>query len=256
MGANRFFQARGSAISLKNIANLERWIEPSLESYSDDDLVGQLTDWSGKGKHLTASGSDRGVFKTNIVNGLAVLRLDGTRRYASIGGKADDNFKHRGDFTIIKVIRSNVDNATHTFFDSGASTNSAVGFLSNFKIVASGVNGGYQTLVANGSGTYLLNLNLPITPYGAPTPKDQWLILVERYEQAKAQDNLTVERDNLLVGALTDTGTPSAADSTNDPAWFSTAAGISKGNFDLAFLAEFSRALTDNQINQIIGSTL
>lgn len=237
--------------------NLERWLEPGLQTgLNDNDSVDQVTDHSGNGKHITASGANRGIYKTNIINGRAILRLDGTRRYNSINGSSDDNFKHQGDFTIIKLVYLNVDDSTHTFFDSGITNASSTGFLSQFKLITSGVTGGYQTLVANGTGTYLVERNLERTSDGRPCPKNTWILMTERFEQAKTREHFTCETENLLRGRSTKSGSPSAGASTAAPAWFSTTAGTAKGNFDLAFLAEYSRALTDDELNKLIGRSL
>jgi len=247
-------------------AYLERWLEAGKEtSFADGALMSQITDWSGKGKNITASGGNRATYKTNIVNGKAVVRCVGASVYDSIGGKADDNFKHQGDFTSIKVIRSNVDNAIHYFFDNNTDTTTNIGFSSMFRPAFSGTIAGYRSKVHNGTATAYLDLHLPNTAEGnpapnidgnPPVPKNVWLVIVERVGGSLQYQSLEIEVNNILRGWANKSGSRSGATSTNNPKWFALADGTSKGNFDLAFLAEWSTYLTDSELRSLIGRTL
>lgn len=61
-------------------SNLALWLDaPRETAYADGDTVTSLSDWSGNGHVLTqATATKRGTWNSNVVNGLAVYRLDGT----------------------------------------------------------------------------------------------------------------------------------------------------------------------------------
>lgn len=257
----------GGSVIPTDIPNLERWLQFDKEvGFNDGDLMSQITDWSGNGKHLTASGGNRLTYKTNILNGLPVGRCVGSSIYSSINGKADDNFKHQGDFTIIKVIRSNVDDSNHYFFDNCTGLSTNIGFTSLFRPISLGSNGSYRTSVYNGTGTAYVDMLLPNTSEGnpapqlegnPPTPKDVWHIIVERCENSKTYQTIEIEVNNILRGRVNKSGSQSASVSTSDPVWFGKVGGVTeKLNADFAYLAEWSRALTDAEIDSLIGNTL
>lgn len=54
------------------------WLDASaLTGLSDNDPCSSFTDMSGNGRHFIASGTARATYKTNVLNGKAVLRFDG-----------------------------------------------------------------------------------------------------------------------------------------------------------------------------------
>ena len=68
-----------------DVSGLIVWCAARLETgYVDDDPVGTWTDQSGNNLHAGASGTTRPLYKTNVLNGLAVLRFDADD-YMSIG---------------------------------------------------------------------------------------------------------------------------------------------------------------------------
>lgn len=54
-----------------------QWIDATQETYAEGDPVGQLTDWSGNGRHYTATGSARPTFRATGINGRAAFQSDG-----------------------------------------------------------------------------------------------------------------------------------------------------------------------------------
>jgi len=68
-----------------DLGNLELWFAADHISASDDDAIATWTDSSGNGRDAAqATGANKPTFKTNIVNGLPVLRFDGTADYMTI----------------------------------------------------------------------------------------------------------------------------------------------------------------------------
>lgn len=233
-------------------SNVMRWIEiPKEIPLADGTLMDQITDWSGHGRHLTASGANRGTYKTNIINGLPVFRTAGSQSYASINGKPDDDFKHQGDSTFITLIRSNVDSSSHTLFDSGLQVATDIGVFEQFRS-----SGSFQTRIGNGSGTYVTELTLQPANDGNPTPKDQWLLIVTRMDSTKSIEHLTIERDNILKGTYTMVGSYSASTSSQVPLWFSNYGTPAKLNADIVLRVELNIAATDEELNRYLGSNL
>ena len=63
-----------------SISGLKLWLDASQETYNDNDSVTTWHDKSGNGYDYTQS-TNIPVFKTNIVNGLPVVRFNGTSNY-------------------------------------------------------------------------------------------------------------------------------------------------------------------------------
>lgn len=68
----------GGAFSPSDISGLKLWVKADSLSASDGGLISSWTDSSGQGNHATASGTARPTYKTGIINGLPVLRFNGT----------------------------------------------------------------------------------------------------------------------------------------------------------------------------------
>lgn len=76
----------GSAFSPADVPGLYQWLDASQLSLSDNDAVSSWTDESGNGRHATqGTGANQPTFKTGIVNGLSVIRFDGTNDFLSLG---------------------------------------------------------------------------------------------------------------------------------------------------------------------------
>ena len=78
LGAATRRSAGGSWTPTDEGTNLKFWYDMSLLSGSDGTLISSLTDQSGNGNTLTASGGQRPTLKLSIVNSLNVLRFDGS----------------------------------------------------------------------------------------------------------------------------------------------------------------------------------
>lgn len=82
-----------------DFSGLQAWWKMDALGLNDGDPISSVTDSSGNSKTLSAAGSVRPTFKTNIYNGLGVARFDGT----------DDSFGHSslslGDLTMMAVVK-------------------------------------------------------------------------------------------------------------------------------------------------------
>ncbi len=67
----------GGGTVLPPVAGPDIWLDANQELFSNNDPVGQFTDWSGNGNHFTSSGTARPTFKTNRINGRPTVQADG-----------------------------------------------------------------------------------------------------------------------------------------------------------------------------------
>ena len=66
----------------QSISGLELWLRAdAITGLSDDDLVDVWSDSSGNGNDATQTGANRPTYKTGIVNGMPVVRFDGSANY-------------------------------------------------------------------------------------------------------------------------------------------------------------------------------
>jgi len=69
----------GASFAPTDIANCSLWLAADrITGLVDGDPVSTWADGSGNGKNATQTGTARPTYKTNILNGLPVLRLDGS----------------------------------------------------------------------------------------------------------------------------------------------------------------------------------
>lgn len=69
----------GSDFSPTQISDLVAWFDASqITGLNDDDPVSTWEDSSGNGNDVTEAGANRPLYKVNIVNGLPVVRFDGS----------------------------------------------------------------------------------------------------------------------------------------------------------------------------------
>lgn len=77
--------AAGAPFSPDNLANLQLWLEAdAITGLSDGDPVSTWLDSSAAGNDVTQSGTARPTYKTNIINGLPVVRFDGVDDYMHV----------------------------------------------------------------------------------------------------------------------------------------------------------------------------
>ena len=102
------------------VGRYEAWKETPV---TDGTAVGSITDWSGNSNTLTAAGSARPTYKTNIINTtLPVWRFDGSANIITKSGiSAMSNTKLRWYF-MVYATRST---ATPKFMYNGYNTDSA-----------------------------------------------------------------------------------------------------------------------------------
>lgn len=75
-------KAVGGPFSPSSISGLQLWLKAdAITGLSDGAPVSTWEDSSGNSRDATQSGSSRPTYKTSIVNGLPVLRFDGTSSY-------------------------------------------------------------------------------------------------------------------------------------------------------------------------------
>lgn len=77
------FGGGGPPFSPTDIAGLQLWLKADSLVLSDGDPVGTWTDSSGNSNDATASGGSRPTYKTNILNGLPVVRFSGSNLLVS-----------------------------------------------------------------------------------------------------------------------------------------------------------------------------
>lgn len=241
----------GSPVLPTDIPNLMYWYDMKQEVYANDALVNLVTDRSGNGRNISQSSDVRkATFKTNILNTHPVLRFGGTRYYSPVGGKPDIDWMHQGDSTIFWVVKSNADDIQHYLFDSLNSTANNIGRQMSFSIISSGVNGSFRDFVAAGGGNIVYNNLLPTAN---STPKDVWLVIVCRFEQALTIANSTIHVDNVLQGSATDVSAVSVATCSVTPVWFIRSTLVNGLNGDFAEGFGYNRALTDDEIASLVG---
>lgn len=99
---------------------LTAWYKADSLSLNDGDGVGSWTDSSGNG-HTVAqlTGTRQPTFETNELNGLPVLRYDGTNDILSDGDIADLDVG-TGDIWLASVLKSTDDGAAQFFFEKGS----------------------------------------------------------------------------------------------------------------------------------------
>ena len=77
-------QPPGSFFNPKDTSGLLLWVYSDTLGLADNDPVSTWTDLSGNGNDAIQAGSLRPLYKTNIQNGRAVLRFDGTDDFMDI----------------------------------------------------------------------------------------------------------------------------------------------------------------------------
>jgi len=82
----------GAAFTPTQIAGLKVWLKADTLALADNDPVDTWADQSGVGNNVTAAGTARPLYKTNIRNGLPAVRFDGSNDMMS--GASAVTFRH------------------------------------------------------------------------------------------------------------------------------------------------------------------
>jgi len=87
-----------------NLPNLVLWLRADgIIGKNDGDLIDTWLDESGQGNHATAAGLGRPTYKVSIVNGLPILRFDGSANALTITD-FDDSFSGITEGTLFVVF--------------------------------------------------------------------------------------------------------------------------------------------------------
>lgn len=225
--------------------NLEYWYDATqIEGLSDGAEIVSLTDVSGNNKTLTPlSTLRRPTFHLNVLNGYPVIRFATSDNL--VGVKADFDFMHQGDSTIFWVIKP-TDNASIRYLFS-ASENSSANIGRTIRYATSNE---FNDFCYAGTGAQDV---FSISTTNDAVPVNEWAIIVTRYEHGKVGDDAELFINNNAI--LTDQGTlnPSLLTSTVNPTFFSLASGSANFIGDVATFFGYSRALTNDEINKIVG---
>lgn len=91
-----------SSVDPSTVTGMLAWYKADALGLSDGDPVGSWADSSGNSRTPTQSGSSRPTYKTGIVNGMPVVRFDGSNDYLSLS----QSFISADAWTILTVSKS------------------------------------------------------------------------------------------------------------------------------------------------------
>lgn len=161
-------QALTRSSPVNGIKDLVLWYETSLDASfpADQNIEGtQISAWYEinpqkqiKNNATQSSSSRRPIFRDNVVNGLPVLRFDGSNDYFDFDGSSLLN----ANYTIFAVAQRR-SGSDWNFFISGSSCSSStdnlmVGYMSSYAL---------QSHCGGGSG----DVHFTLSSYSAPIPK-------------------------------------------------------------------------------------
>ncbi len=241
---NPFFGSQGS-YNPTDFQNLEYWYDASqLTGLTDGQEIVSLEDFSGNNKTLTPlSAARRPTYETNEINGLPIIRIALSKNL--VGIKSDFNFLHQGNSTMFWLIKPTSNASTAFLFSSSENSTTNVGRTVRY-ITGLEFNDGVQ------AGTVSQTV-FNFTTATDAIPVNEWSLVVVRYERGKSGDDAELFIDNDLI--LTNQGTlvPSALTSSVNPTFFTAASGANGFVGDVATWFGYSRALTNDEINKIVG---
>jgi WD40 repeat protein len=135
---HNFLQAKYSIIDPRQFNGLQVWLDASTVNQADGTAITSWADLSGNGYNYTqATTTNQPTYKTNIQNGLGVVRFDGVDDYLSTTASAIT--QNVAGLTLIAVIK----------YNSSATQKTAVHFMRG-----TGTSGARATLVSTGSNIY------------------------------------------------------------------------------------------------------
>ena len=145
--------AAPSSFAPTNIAGCELWLAADkIVGHVDGDAIGTWSDASGLGHDATqATGANQPLYKTAIINGLPVVRFDGSNDSLSVAG-ITNNDATRTVFVVLKDITAGV---KLLFSLAGSSSNSATIFQDGSGVYQ------YEKTQAAGTVTFGTALHTP-----------------------------------------------------------------------------------------------
>jgi hypothetical protein len=228
-----------------SIPNLEYYYDASLlTGLTDGQEIISLPDFSGKNKTLNPlSAARRPTYETSEINGLPVIRFANTDNL--VGVKTDFDFMHQGSNTIFFLIRPSDNASTRYLFSSSENSQTNIGRTIRYL-----TNGVYNDAVHNTtSGQTVFTFTTP----NGEVANNAWSLIVVRYERNKTLDDAELFTNNFVAQTNQGTLSPSASTSSVNPTFFSLASGGSSFQGDAALWFGYSRALSNDEINRIVG---
>lgn len=101
-------RSSGGGWTPAQIPGLIGWYKASSLALNDNDPVTTWTDLSGGGRDLTSSGTNRPTYKTNIINGKAVVRFDGTDDFLSRANYTAPNWNKLFVYVVVRPTANTV----------------------------------------------------------------------------------------------------------------------------------------------------
>lgn len=244
-----YYYSSGEALPT-DFEGLQFWHDISQHTgLNDGDTIPTLLDFSGNNRSISqVTAGRRGIYKTNILNGLPILRTDGTFTAYQSTTKTDWDWIHQGDTTLIFIFYPKTDGIVGCLFDNGGTSAANVGRVIEIQATAR-----MRDLCVAASSPNDVFSALPLIN---TLPKDQWHMTVHRYEEGASGEDFTLQFNDVLVDDDTGTLSPSANTSTNNPTFFGRQNLTNHINCDYAWGCGFNRALTDNELSRLIGSTV
>lgn len=228
-----------------DLSNLEFWYSiPKLTGLVEGNLITTITDFSGRGKHLSLqAGRTRGTYKENIINGFPSMLTAGATGYVPPNGNSDTDFLHQGDNTTIWLFKT-TSTAYHTLFDSSNFSTSNIG-----RRIDLNNSNAFSDIIYNGTTTVYNNPMVAHYTFGIYP--DNWMIVVTKLEQVKSLENGTVEVNGVLRCNASITGELPQVTATQPGTFFYRSGNGARMHFVEGI--GYSRALSDIELNRIIG---
>ena len=153
----------GGSWDPSQLSSLAAWYKAdAITGLSDGDPVSTWSDESASGWDATASSTDRPTYKTSILNGLPVVRFNGTDHYLALG--AVDASRNVSGSTIYAVLQTDVTAATFRcwWFTGIAGSTSSARTLANLSSVA---RIGGRTLDSDSFASVSVTTNVPVSSW-------------------------------------------------------------------------------------------
>ena len=121
-----WFIGRNKGFQPNTLPNLQLWLDATRIDQADNTAVASWKDQSGKGYDATQSTTAaRPTYRTNQLNGLPVVRFDGTDDRMALSGGALGMLRNVGGATVFAVVKYSVVANNPTILISTATSTSA-----------------------------------------------------------------------------------------------------------------------------------